>query len=212
MTFFRRAATASMLGLLLGLPSVAQAQRDDSYTWKFGLDFGSMIFSTHTQPSSAIPSAGAHILVMAKRSGLMVGVTEGFGSDETSAGGLILFNDIRRYQAVLMAFPIKGAIEPYFGVGGGLLQAVNPRVDPVVQDPVDRAELQSAADSASTSGFMTGLVGVQGRWKGLSIFAQYQLGSAPNDDKLLASVLHSFHAGLRFSLGSAREGTKAGGY
>jgi hypothetical protein len=212
MTFFRRAATACMLGLLLALPTAAHAQRPDSYTWKFGLDFGTMIFATSTQDSKGIPSFGAHALVMARRSGLMVGVTEGFGTDEKTASGLVIFNDIRRYQAVLMAFPLHSAIEPYFGIGGGILQVINPRIDPVVQDPVDRQALQTAADDASASGFLTGLVGVQGQWKALTIFAQYQLGSAPNDDKLLSDVLHTFHAGIRFSLGSSREGTKAGGY
>ena len=121
MTLFRRAVTACTLGSLLGLPIAAHAQRADSYTWKLGFDVGSMIFTTHSQASTVIPSAGAHVMIMARRSGLMLGVDEGFGSDERTNGGLILFNDLRRYQAVLVAFPFKSALEPYFGVGGGLL-------------------------------------------------------------------------------------------
>ena len=212
MTFFRRAATACALGLFVGLPNAAHAQRADSYTWKFGLDAGSMIFSTRSQASKVIPSAGAHVMIMARRSALMVGVDEGFGSNERSSGGLIIFNDLRRYQAVLVAFPFKLALEPYFGVGGGVLQVVGPRVDPVVQDPSARQLLLTTAQDASTSGFMTGLAGLQGRWKRLAVFAQYQIHSSPSDDKLLKGALHSFHVGLRFGLGSAKEGVRAGGY
>ena len=212
MTLFRRAVTACTLGLLVVLPIAAHAQRADSFTWKLGFDAGSMIFTTHSQASKAIPSAGAHLMIMARRSGLMVGVDEGFGSDERTNGGLILFNDLRRYQAVLVAFPFKLALEPYFGVGGGLLTVVAPRVDPVVQDPSDRATLLMLAKDASTSGFLTGLAGVQGRWKRLALFAQYQLHSAPSNDKLLKGVMHSFHVGLRLGLGTAKEGVRAGGY
>lgn len=212
MMFFRRAATACALGLLVGLPTVGHAQRADSYTWKFGLDAGSMIFTTRSQDSKVIPSAGAHVMIMARRSGLMVGVTEGFGSDEKTNGGLILFNDLRRYQAVLMAFPLKLALEPYFGAGGGILQVVGPRVDPIVQDPSDRQALLAVAQEASSSGFVTGLVGVQGRWKRLSVFGQYQIHSSPSDDKLLKGAMHSFHVGIRMGLGSAKDGVRAGGY
>ncbi|MES2304359.1 MAG: hypothetical protein V4558_02590 [Gemmatimonadota bacterium] len=212
MTFFRRAATACALGLLVGLPNAAHAQRADSYTWKFGLDAGSMIFTTRSQDSKVIPSAGAHVMIMARRTGLMVGVTEGFGSDERTSGGLILFNDLRRYQAVLVAFPFKLALEPYFGVGGGVLQVVGPRVDPVVQDPSDRQALLTLAQDASSSGFITALAGVQGRWKRLAVFGQYQLHSSPSDDKLLKGAMHSVHVGLRFGLGSAKDGVRAGGY
>lgn len=212
MTFFRRAATACALGLLVGLPNAAHAQRADSYTWKFGLDAGSMIFTTRSQDSKVIPSAGAHVMIMARRTGLMAGVTEGFGSDEETGGGLILFNDLRRYQAVLMAFPLQLALEPYFGVGGGLLQVVGPRVSAAVQDPTDRQLLLSAAQESSTSGFLTGLVGVQGRWKRLAVFGQYQLHSSPSDDKLLKGAMHSFHVGIRMGLGSAKDGVRAGGY
>jgi len=212
MTFFRRAATACALGLLVGLPNAASAQRADSYTWKLGLDAGSMIFSTRSQASKVIPSAGAHVMIMARRSGLMFGVDEGFGSNERSNGGLILFNDLRRYQAVLVAFPFKLALEPYFGVGGGVLQVVGPRVDPAVQDPGDRELLLATAKDASSSGFVTALAGVQGRWKRLAVFGQYQIHSSPSDDKLLKGAMHSFHVGLRIGLGSAKEGVRAGGY
>ena len=53
-----------------------------------------MMIQTRPQDTKIRPPAGAHILIMGRRGGLMVGVDEGLGSDEQS--GLILFNDVRR--------------------------------------------------------------------------------------------------------------------
>ena len=134
----------------------------------------------------------------------------GFGSDERS--GLIVFNDVRRYQAVLMAFPVNAPLEPYFGVGGGILQVVGPRVDDSVTDPFDREELAAAAEEASSHAFATAIAGVQGRWGRLTAFGQAQIGTSPNRDKLLRGALYSVHGGIRIGLGSAKEGVRAGGY
>ena len=102
MTLNRRAVGVFALAATLAtLPQIATAQRGDSHTWKLGVQGGSMIFQTRTEDSELIPSAGAHFMIMARKSGLMVGIDEGFGSDQRS--GLILFNDIRRFQAVMMA-------------------------------------------------------------------------------------------------------------
>jgi hypothetical protein len=210
MTRFRWLTGALALAAFAAVPGSLSAQRADSYTWKLGLQAGSMFVQTRTQDSEVIPSFGAHVLIMAKRGGLMVGVDEGFGSDERS--GLIVFNDVRRYQAVLMAFPVNAPLEPYFGVGGGILQVVGPRVDDSVTDPFDREDLANAADEASSHAFVTALAGVQGRWGRLTAFGQAQIGSSPNRDKLLRGALYSIHGGIRIGLGSAKEGVRAGGY
>lgn len=211
MTLYRRAAGALAFATLLAvLPAPVQAQRGDSFTWKLGVQGGSMVFQTRTQDSKLIPSGGAHFLIMARRTGLMVGVDEGFGSDERS--GLVLFNDLRRYQAVIIAHPVSLPLEPYFGVGGGVLQVVSPRIDPVVTDPFEREVLMEAAQDGSAAAFATFLAGLQGRWGRVTVFGQYQLQSAPGDDALLDGVMHSLHGGIRIALGSSREGIREGGY
>jgi hypothetical protein len=194
----------ALAALAVTLPQTAAAQRSDSFTWKIGLEAGPMIFETQTEESSVIPSAGAHFLIMSRRGGLMAGIDEGFGSDERS--GLIQFNDLRRFQAVLMAFPVDAPIEPYFGVGGGILQVVSPRVDNSVTDPFDRQTLQDAANEAAASAFATFLAGVQGKWGRVTAFGQYQLHTAPSDNKLLKGPMHSIQGGIRIALGSSREG------
>jgi hypothetical protein len=211
MTLYRRAVGVFALAATLAtFPQIATAQRGDSYTWKLGVQGGSMIFQTQTEDTEIIPSGGAHFMIMARKSGLMVGIDEGFGSDQRS--GLILFNNIRRYQAVMMAYPVSLPLEPYFGVGGGLMQVVSPRVDPAVTDPFEREEIRQLAQDASTNAFATFLGGVQGRWGRVTVFGQYQLHTAPGDDALLSGVVHTIHGGIRIALGSSREGIRSGGY
>ncbi len=206
----RRTLGTLALVATLTLPAALQAQRGDSYTWKLGLQAGSMIFQTQTQGSKVIPSAGAHFLIMGKRSGLMVGVDEGFGSDEESR--LIVFNDLRRYQAVMLAFPLALPLEPYFGVGGGLLQVVGPRVSSLITDPFEREQILASADDATAHAYATLLAGVQGRWGRLNVFGQGQISTAPGRDNLLKGALYSIHGGIRIGLGGTKEGVRAGGY
>ncbi len=196
--------------LLLSAPGALRAQRSDSYTWKLGLEAGVAAFQTRSQDTKFLPSAGAHLMIMARRGGLIFGVDEAIGTDEQS--NQILFNDIRRYQATLVAFPSQLPLEPYFGVGAGIIQVVNPRVVSDVTDPTDRAFLLADAKDHSASGYLGALFGIQGRWGRVSAFGQLQAGTSPGDDKLLKGGFYTIHGGIRIGLGSAREGVSAGGY
>jgi hypothetical protein len=212
MTFFRHPVAITAIVLAATMPSAALAQRSDSYTWKLGLEAGAMAFQTNSQDTKVVPAAGAHLLIMAHRGGLLFGVDEGIGNNEQASGGLVLFNDVRRYQGVLMAFPIAGPVEPYFGVGGGILQVVGPRISPNILDPTDRQTDLAAAQAASSTGFVTALVGVQGRWGRFTVFGQYQATTSPSSDNLLHGATQTLMGGIRIGLGSAREGVTAGGY
>ncbi len=201
--------------LAAGAAVPASAQRSDSFTWKLGIDAGIMTFETQTQPTKVVPTAGAHILVMGHRGGLMFGVDEGIGSNQnTIPAQLILFNDVRRYQAVLMAFPISGKIEPYFGGGGGIMQVVGPRVDPGagITDPTETSALLSNAQQESASAFATFVGGIQGVIGHTSVFVEYQATTSPSSDNLLRGPTQTLLVGVRLNLGSAREGVRAGGY
>ena len=210
MTLFRHRVAIAAIALAGTLPASAQAQRSDSYTWKLGLNVGAMAFQTVGDlQTTVVPSVGAHALIMAKRGGLQFGFDEGVGTNEHATAN-VLFNDVRRYQAILMAFPVSGALEPYFGVGGGILQIVGPRVDhQLITDPTQQQSILDDARDRSSSGFVAVLVGVQGQWKKFTVFAQYQAGTSPSDDKLLHGATQSLLGGLRISLGTAREGVTA---
>jgi hypothetical protein len=212
MTSFRHRVAILAAVLAATITSAAQAQRNDSFTWKLGINAGIMAFQTRDQGTTVVPSGGAHILVMAHRGGLMLGVDEGIGTDE-HATTAVLFNDVRRYSVSLMAFPVSGPVEPYFGVGTGILQVVGPRVDPLqYPDPAQRQSILDDAHDRATSGFLTFIFGVQGRWNRFTVFGQYQAATAPGDDKLLKGANQTLVGGLRIGLGSAREGVAAGGY
>ena len=105
-----------------------------------------MLFKTPTQGSSAIPAFGGQTLIVARRTGLLISVEEAVGSDETSAysdlnGTQTVTFDIRKYSAMLMAFPIKSAVQPYLGVGWGIIHVVNPQTVGGLHD--DAVELGS---------------------------------------------------------------------
>jgi hypothetical protein len=104
-------------------------------------------------------------------------------------------------------------MEPYLGLGFGLLQVQNAQLDGEVFNSPDQAA-QSAAEANDRSGtaFMSFLAGVQFRVGRMAAFGQYQLTSAAAAGHLLRGEGHSLMGGLRFSLGSAKEGIRGGGY
>ena len=212
MTLHRHRVAISAIALAAAMHGTAAAQRDDSYTWKLGLNIGAMAFQTAGQPqTTVVPSVGAHLLIMAHRGGLLVGFDEGVGTNERATAN-VLFNDVRRFQAVLLAFPVSGPLEPYFGGGVGIQQVVGPRVDHnLITDPAQQASILSAAEDASASGFLTMLVGLQGRWKRFTVFVQYEAATSPSDGMLLQSSTQTLVGGIRIGLGTAREGVTAGG-
>jgi hypothetical protein len=183
-----------------------------------------MLFDTPTQDRTGIPTFGGQTLIVARRTGLLLSVEEGVGSDETSAYNdlsgtqTVTFNDIRKYSAVLMAFPIRSAVQPYLGVGYGIIHVVNPT-------PTSPTAFQSDAEQLGSSGFGTFLAGVTFQLGRLMAFGQYQVTTSPGNDvvvdaegnavafgRLLSGPTHTFSGGLRFGLGSARESVKTGGY
>ena len=199
---------------------VAQV-RDNRFKWFFGAQVGAMMFETPKQSRTGVPAFGAHVAVVNRRGGLMVGVDEGFGSKDSSAfvdsgsGGItrpVSFDRLRRYSFNLTGYPVRGKLEPYLGVGFGLLQVINPKLGGVFTSPTQAAESADEANQKSATGFMSFLAGVQFRVGRMAAFGQYQISSAPSAGNLLRGPGHLLMGGLRFSLGSSKEGVKGGGY
>lgn len=216
-----------------GLVSAAHAQAarlenapapkvpDNRFKWAFGVQGGAMFFTTQRQTQSGIPAAGAHIGVVSRRGGLQLGVEEAFGSNEPSAfvddGGSVRevrFDRLRRYGFNLTGYPIRGAVEPYFGVGFGMIQVVNWEFDEneVFASPTQAGLAAATANDRSASAFASFLAGLQFRVGGFAAFGQYQIQTAPRAGDLLRGTGMSVMGGLRFSLGRAREDVKGGGY
>jgi hypothetical protein len=215
-----------MLGrtaMVLGLACLAQAPSlsaqsiigFDSFKWYIGAQGGVTIFETPDQTRGGIFTAGGHMLVTARRTGLLLSVEEGIKTDQvssisdaTSGSGKrrVTFNDLRKYSVTLLAFPFKTVAQPYLGLGVGLLHTAKEYPDLTGVAPASVPTLQDASHDAGTYTFASFTGGVQVRISEFAVFGQYQITSSPTRGHLITGPTHTFTAGLRVSLGSAREG------
>lgn len=213
--------TVSVVGLacLVQVPAaLAQTTGFETFKWYFGAQAGVTIFETQTQTRGGIFTAGGHMLITAKRTGLLLAVEEGIKRNQTSSfadasapGGVrqVIFNDIRKYTATLLAFPFRTIAQPYIGLGLGWMQTVKEY--PSGTTPATAAAAQDLAERAGSFGFGSIVGGVQARVDRFVLFGQYQLTTAPAAGKLFVGSTHSFTGGLRISLGGAREGVTSTG-
>lgn len=210
------------LALAAGIGSAGAAQQwDDSFRWYVGGQAGVLGFETPSQTRAWIPTAGASLLVVAKRTGLLLSVDEAFGSNElsgyadvTTAAGVrdVSFDRIRKYSATLTGYPVRGPTQPYLGLGFGIIQVIDPQPGGFFTSPVQANLAKGLADNKSTGGFISFVAGVQFRLGAVVGFGQYQITAAPASGQLLRGPSHGVTGGLRFSLGGAKEGIKGGGY
>lgn len=214
--------TASVLGLacLAQVTAVsAQTTGFETFKWYLGGQAGATVFETPAQTRGGIVTGGAHILITAKRTGLLLSVDQGFSQGETSSmavdstdvlavGGrrLVKFNDFRKYTLALLAFPFKSVAQPYFGVGVGYLHTVTEFPQGTFATTADAEAASAQADRLGGYGFGTAIGGVQVRVSRFMLFGQYQITSGASSGKLLKGPTHAFLGGLRIGLGSAREG------
>jgi hypothetical protein len=210
--------TAMVLGLAcLAQVSLAGAQvvGFEKFKWYLGGQAGVTIFETQSQTRGGIFAAGGHLLVTAKRTGLLISIEEGFKNnqissvaDATGPGGArrVAFNNIRKYTAAVLAFPLNTVAQPYIGLGVGWLQTVKEYPTGPFATAGDAAAAQALAESAGSTGFGSVIGGVQARVSNFVLFGQYQLTTAAANGKLFVGPTHTFTGGLRISLGGAREG------
>jgi hypothetical protein len=210
----------------------AQQPGNGTFQWFVGGHGGIINFETPVEGRVTDPLGGAHLLITARRTGLLLSVEQSFGSTKASgytmqvfdsAGTLasqtaipVAFKYLRKYSAMLMAFPIKGPATPFFGIGVGILHTGGHTPDDEV------------AKTMGSSGFGSLVGGLNFRVSRLSAFGQYQVTTGPSQQSVTATdgegntfvsfgnlytgPTHTFSAGLRFGLGNARERASGGGY
>ena len=212
------------LALCLGAAQLpAQQPGNGNFQWYIGGQGGAMLFGTPSQTRNGIPMVGGHLMIVARRTGLMLSVDEGIGSNELSSytdgnGSVqnVTFNDIRKYSATLMAFPLQIPIQPYLGLGVGIMHVVGPT-------PVSAGGSSDVALKLGSTGFGSFLGGVQFKVARFMAFGQYQITTSPSahaitdgagiaTGKLLTGPTHTFSAGMRIGLGSSRDRPQSGGY
>lgn len=196
------------------------APRNDNYRFWLGAQGGVQVFTTPGQTRGGIPMGGGNLMIKAKRSGLLISVNEGFGSNEQTAfvradgtPQTILFNDLRTYAFHLMAFPLRTPAQPYFGVGFSIVDVINPQ--PANASSLAGVDLAAIRDEVApltaTAGF-SAVGGVNFNVGPVSAFGQYMYTGSARRGKLLQGPTHTLSAGLRFNLGSSRESLGTGGY
>jgi hypothetical protein len=200
----------ALLATVAATEATAQDLASDNFRLYIGGQAGAFVYRTPNQTRGGIPMVGGHLLIKARRSGLYVGVEEAFKKNQQSSymdasGGTqnVTFTDVRRFSFALMAFPVRGAATPYFGLGGGIMNVISPK-NGTLDDPI-------ASDLGST-GFGTFMAGLQFRVSGVSAFGQYQIQTIPKfkaneggAGRLINGTVHSLAGGVRISLGAARE-------
>jgi hypothetical protein len=222
----------AVLALCLGAAQLsAQQPGSGNFQWYIGGQGGIINFET-VDGRQTVPLGGAHLLVTARRTGLLLSVEQGFGSNEhgvytmqalDAQGALVdqqtitaTFQSIRKYSATLIALPIKGPISPYFGIGLGILHTTGHTPD------------DSFTKAMGSTGFGSLVGGLNFRVSRFSAFGQYQITTGPSQrvesqkfsdgssivafGNLFTRETHTFSAGLRFNLGNARERATSGGY
>jgi hypothetical protein len=221
-----------VLALCLGAANLsAQQPGNGTFQWYVGGHGGIINYGTVDGRDNA-PLGGAHLLVTARRAGLLLSVEQGIdaGGQGTydlvafdSAGTVIsqqivatTFRYLRKYSATLMAFPIRGPITPFFGIGVGVLHTGGHSAD------------DEFTKSMGSSAFGSLVGGLNFRVSRFSAFGQYQVTTGPGrrnhtvtfadqsgivaNGALLDGPTHTFSAGLRFNLGNAKERASGGGY
>ena len=221
------------LALCVGAAQLsAQQPGNGAFQWYVGGHGGIMNFETF-EGNQVRPLGGAHLLVTARRTGLLLSVEQTIGSSSgsiynftvlDSVGNVTSSQDIfqtfsylRKYSATLMAFPIKGPITPFVGIGVGIIHAggFTPSGD-------------SDAINIGSSGFGSLVGGLNFRVSRFSAFGQYQVTTGPSrqfiarvgpgetlvvsSGQIFSGATHTFSAGLRFGLGNAKERASGGGY
>lgn len=200
----RKSFTLLVLGSLL-LAGGAEAQIEGgtgAFKWYVGGHGGVTSFRTD-EGREFMPLGGGHFLITAKRTGLLISVDQGFGSDELtttfyevidSAGTVAefgsegwTFDGIRRYSATLLAYPIRNRnIQPFVGVGGGIAHYTGNSQGPFADRRVE--------DELSSTGFALAVAGIEFRVGPLSAYGQYQV-TTRHGFKSTATVLQADQSG-----------------
>ncbi len=215
--------TATVLGLacLAQAPSLSAQSiiGFDSFKWYIGGQGGVTIFETPRQTRGGIFTAGGHVLVTARRTGLLLSVEEGIKKDQLSsypdAAALngqrnVTFNDLRKYSVSILAFPFKTIAQPYLGIGFGLLQTVKEYPTVTGLTPSQAEAVRTTAHQQGSYTFASFTGGVQIRLSQFAVFGQYQITTSPGSGHLTTGPTHALTAGLRVSLGSSREDDGSG--
>ena len=140
-----RSALAGLLALALSTGAAEAQQIEDAYGWYLGGQGGVTIFETPAQTQASIPTVGGHVLVMVQKFGLLASYERAFEdgqltsfADPTVLGGRrgVTFNAINKVTTAAVAYPFRGAVEPFIGGGLGIYGGVMRSLQRFMKQPL----------------------------------------------------------------------------
>jgi Outer membrane protein beta-barrel domain len=177
----------ALLALCLGAAQLtAQQPGSGNFRWYVGGQGGITSFRSPLTGREYLPTAGGHILITARRTGLLLSVDEGFGSNQVTSTGWEVrdsvdnviasgaenwtFKGTRRFSAMVMAYPVRMPnIQPYVGVGLGFAHTTSNSEGPFAGGRVE--------GGLSSAGFLAAMAGLEFRLGPFSAFGQWQVAS-----------------------------------
>src|SRR6266566_2039714 len=198
-----------------GGPTYEQRSSDWQHKWYWGGEAGILVFRTNYDSYSFEPTFGGHWLITGKRTALYASFEQSLFISprhvtivEPSGAvtpGNVQFANLRRIMVGVLAFPAQLRVEPFAGGGFAIMEALNVQVSCASCTGSDLGQLQDEADRAATKAFFWWMGGVDIKQGRLALYGQYILTSAAANF-LIQGTTHTFQGGVRYSLGSSKEG------
>ncbi len=196
-------------------PSYERRSSDWNNKWYWGGQGGLFVFRTNFDSYVFEPVFGGHWLITGKRTALYVAFEQSFFLSERHATivqpdgavnpGNVSFKDARRIMAGVLAFPAQLRVEPFFGGGFALVELLNPEATCTGCTVAQAGELQSQAEDASSKAFFWWMGGIDIKQGRMALYGHYILTSSAATF-LIQGTTHTFQGGVRYSLGSSKEG------
>jgi hypothetical protein len=205
-----------------GGPSYEQRSSDWVHKWYWGAQGGILVFKTNFQGVSFEPTFGGHWLITGKNTALYVAYEQSFFLSDRRATvvaadpalaiepGNVAFHNLRRIMVGVLAFPAQKRVEPFGGGGFAIMEALNPQVTCTSCKTLSQfVEVQNAADAAASKAFFWWMGGVDIKQGRLALYGHYILTSSAAGF-IIDGTTHTFQGGIRYALGSAKEGVSEG--
>jgi len=200
----------------VGGPTYEHRAGDWAHKWYWGGQGGMFVFRTNFDGISFEPTFGGHWLVTGKRTALYVAYEQSFflserhttfvEPDGSVTPGNVAFKDLRRIMVGVLAFPAQKRVEPFGGIGFALMEALNVEANCAsCTTGAQFAALQDAADEAASKAFFFWMGGIDIKQGRLALYGHYILTSSARGF-ILDGTTHTFQGGIRYSMGSAKEG------
>jgi len=184
--------------------------------WFWGGQGGVLIYKTNRQSLTYDPIIGGHWLITGKRTALYTAFEQAFfvspvladvAIPNTDFVGTFSFSNVRRIMGGVLAFPTQQRIQPVTGGGFALMQVLTPELQSCsgCVTRADTAAAFDAADANASKAFFWVMGGVDIRQGRLSIFGHYIITSSAKGF-MLQGPTHTLQGGVRYSLGTAKEG------